>query len=88
MTWALRIRRGAAVVAVVFAAVAALGAATAEGSSTNIGWGKCDRQFQCGTLQVPLLSFPPGDYRLEIKITDKPSGKTVTQNVNFSVAAS
>jgi hypothetical protein len=37
---------------------------------------------------VPLLSFPPGDYRLEIKITDKPSGKTVTQNVNFSVAAS
>jgi hypothetical protein len=41
-----------------------------------------------GTLQVPLLSFPPGDYRLEIKITDKPSGKTVTQNVNFSVAAS
>ena len=41
-----------------------------------------------GTLQVPLLSCPPGDYRLEIKITDKPSGKTVTQNVNFSVAAS
>lgn len=40
-----------------------------------------------GTLQVPLSSFPPGDYRLEIKITDKPSGKTVTQNVNFSVAA-
>lgn len=39
-------------------------------------------------LEVPLLSFPPGDYRLEIKITDKPSGKTVTQNVNFSVAAS
>ena len=41
-----------------------------------------------GTLQVPLLSFPPGDYRLEIKITDKPSGKIVTQNVNFSVAPS
>jgi len=41
-----------------------------------------------GTLQVPLLSFPPGDYRLEIKITDKTSGKAVTQNVNFSVAAS
>jgi hypothetical protein len=39
-------------------------------------------------LEVPLLSFAPGDYRLEIKITDKPSGKTVTQNVNFSVAAS
>jgi hypothetical protein len=41
-----------------------------------------------GTLQVPLASFPPGDYRLEIKITDKPSGKAVTQNVNFSVSAS
>jgi hypothetical protein len=40
-----------------------------------------------GSLSVPLGSFPPGDYRLEIKITDKPSGKTVTQNVNFSVAA-
>jgi hypothetical protein len=39
-------------------------------------------------LEVPLISFAPGDYRLEIKITDKPSGKTITQNVNFSVAAS
>jgi hypothetical protein len=39
-------------------------------------------------LEVPLLSFAPGDYRLEIKITDKPSGKTVTQNVNFTVTAS
>ena len=36
-------------------------------------------------LEVPLVSFAPGDYRLEIKITDKPSGKTVTQNVNFTV---
>jgi hypothetical protein len=39
-------------------------------------------------LEVPLVSFLPGDYRLEIKITDKPSGKTVTQNVNFTVGAS
>lgn len=39
-------------------------------------------------LEVPLTSFAPGDYRLEIKITDKASGKTVTQNVVFSVAAS
>ena len=39
-------------------------------------------------LEVPLVSFAPGDYRLEIKITDKPSGKTVTQNVNFTVGAS
>ena len=34
---------------------------------------------------LSVASFPAGDYRLEIKITDKPSGKTVTQNVNFTV---
>jgi hypothetical protein len=38
-----------------------------------------------GSLVVPLTSFPSADYRLEIKITDKTSGKSVTQNVNFSV---
>jgi hypothetical protein len=39
-------------------------------------------------LEVPLVSFAPGDYRLEIKITDKPSGKTITQNVSFTVLPS
>ena len=39
-----------------------------------------------GSLQVPLASFPVGDYRLEIKITDKASGKSITQNVAFSVS--
>jgi hypothetical protein len=34
---------------------------------------------------VPASVFPPADYRLEIKVTDKISGKTVTQNVNFTV---
>ncbi|MEI6668140.1 MAG: hypothetical protein WCP29_08285 [Acidobacteriota bacterium] len=34
---------------------------------------------------VPLASFPEGEYRLEIKITDKLSGKFVTRNVVFSV---
>jgi hypothetical protein len=38
-----------------------------------------------GSLVVPLTSFPTGDYRLEIKVTDKASGKNVTQNVNFTV---
>lgn len=38
-----------------------------------------------GSLIVDLLSFPSGDYRLEIKVTDKPSGKVVTQNVPFTV---
>jgi hypothetical protein len=38
-----------------------------------------------GSLVVPLTSFPSGDYRLEIKVTDKASGKSVTQNVTFTV---
>jgi hypothetical protein len=38
-----------------------------------------------GSLVVPLASFPAGDYRLEIKVTDKPSGKTLTRDVTFSV---
>jgi hypothetical protein len=40
-----------------------------------------------GSLVVPLASFPEGDYRLEIKVTDKVSGKTMTQNATFSVVA-
>jgi hypothetical protein len=40
-----------------------------------------------GSLVVPLASFPVGDYRLEIKVTDKISGKTLTQNLNFTVEA-
>ncbi len=40
-----------------------------------------------GNLVVPVASFPEGDYRVEIKITDKVSGKTLTQNANFSVVA-
>jgi hypothetical protein len=39
-----------------------------------------------GSLAVPLMSFPAGDYRLEIKVTDKKSGKATTQSVTFSVA--
>jgi hypothetical protein len=38
-----------------------------------------------GSLVIPLSSFPAGDYRLEIKVTDKPSGSQLTQNVNFTV---
>jgi hypothetical protein len=40
-----------------------------------------------GSLVVPLASFPVGEYRLEIKVTDKLSGKMFTQNVNFTVEA-
>ena len=40
-----------------------------------------------GSLVVPLTSFPEGDYRLEIKITDKLSGRTLTQNAMFTVVS-
>jgi hypothetical protein len=40
-----------------------------------------------GSLSVPLASFPEGQYRLEVKLTDKTSGKTVTRESIFSVAA-
>ena len=38
-----------------------------------------------GSLVVPMSAFPAGDYRLEIKVTDRTSNKSVTQNVNFTV---
>jgi hypothetical protein len=44
-------------------------------------------QLQAGQA-VPLASFPEGDYRLEIKITDKISNKSLTRDVNFSVSGS
>ena len=40
-----------------------------------------------GSLVVPLASFPAGDYRLEIKVTDKLSGRTLTENLAFTVEA-
>ncbi len=41
-----------------------------------------------GSLSVPLASFPEGEYRLEIKITDKTSSKVLTRDVKFNVKAS
>ena len=38
-----------------------------------------------GSLVVPMSAFPAGDYRLEIKVTDKAASKSVTENVNFTV---
>ena len=35
---------------------------------------------------VPLSSFPTGDYRLEIKITDNAAEQTLTRDVNFTVS--
>ncbi len=39
-----------------------------------------------GGLSIPLASFPEGDYRLEIKITDVAGNKTKTESVNLSIA--
>jgi hypothetical protein len=36
---------------------------------------------------VQLTSFPAGSYRLEVKVTDKLSNKTITRDVNFTVTA-
>ncbi len=44
-------------------------------------------QLQTGQA-VPLASFPEGDYRLEIKVTDKIADKSLTRDVNFSVSGS
>jgi hypothetical protein len=49
---------------------------------TNAG-----HQLQTGQA-VPLASFPEGDYRLEIKVTDKIANKSITRDVNFTVTAS
>ena len=38
-----------------------------------------------GGIEVPLKSFPEGEYRLEIKVTDNVSKKVVTRDVNFTV---
>jgi hypothetical protein len=35
--------------------------------------------------EIPLASFPDGDYRLEIKVNDKMSGKSLTKEVQFTV---
>jgi hypothetical protein len=35
---------------------------------------------------IPLSSFAPGDYKMELKINDKTNSSTVTRNVPFTVA--
>lgn len=44
-------------------------------------------QLQTGQA-VPLASFPEGEYRLEIKVTDKLASKSLTRDVNFTVSGS
>jgi hypothetical protein len=42
-------------------------------------------QLQSGQA-VPLASFPEGEYRLEVKVTDKLANKSLTRDVTFSVS--
>jgi len=44
-------------------------------------------QLQTGQA-IPLASFPEGDYRLEIKVTDNLAKKTMAKDVLFTVTAS
>jgi hypothetical protein len=44
-------------------------------------------QLQSGQA-IGLAPFPEGDYRLEIKVTDTLANKSVTRDVNFTVAGS
>jgi hypothetical protein len=44
-------------------------------------------QLQTGQA-VPLAGFPEGEYRLEIKVTDKLANKSIVRDVNFTVTAS
>ncbi len=37
--------------------------------------------------RVPLTDFEPGNYRLEIKLTDKGSSKTLTESIKFTVGS-
>lgn len=41
-----------------------------------------------GGITVPLKSFPEGEYRLEIKVTDKTSDKVLSRDVRFNVTGS
>jgi hypothetical protein len=44
-------------------------------------------QLQTGQA-VPLASFPEGQYRLEIKVTDKIANKSLTRDVSFTISPS
>ncbi len=38
-----------------------------------------------GGFSVPLTTFAPGEYRLEIKVTDKLTNKSITRDASFTV---
>lgn len=62
--------------------------AKAQSEAVNAQSGADPAQGILHVQSIPLTSFAPGEYRLEMKALDKPSGKTTTQNVSFTVTAS
>ena len=62
------------------------------GALIVLGWDRTVEQIAAASgataaLSIPLSSFEATDYKLEIKVTDKVSGKSITQNVQFNVGA-
>jgi hypothetical protein len=44
-------------------------------------------QLEDDLVDFSLAGYPPGEYRLEIKVTDKgPGGQSLTQNVEFTIS--
>lgn len=56
-----------------------------NGQSLPPGLDVAATQMLPGGQAVPLASFPVGDYRMEIKITDVVTKKSITRDVLFSV---
>ena len=48
-------------------------------------WDAAAGHVVTGGVEIPLTSFEPGDYRLEVKATDNLAKKSLTREVNFTV---
>jgi len=51
-------------------------------------WNATAGHLVSGNVELPLASFEPGDYRLEITVTDNKLQKSITRDVLFTVTAS
>lgn len=58
---------------------------TYNGSTLPPEWNATAGHVVTGGVEIPLGSFEPGDYRLEIKATDNLAKKSLTREVNFTV---
>ena len=58
---------------------------TYNGNTLPPEWNAAAGHVVTGGVEIPLGSFEPGDYRLEIKATDNLAKKSLTREVNFTV---